>query len=285
MDIRRNHRDMTAQQKQDLIQAILTLKNDTPSTLRPGQQNRYDDFVQVHQNAMGGPDALVPFPHRSPLFYAWHRIFLREFETELQSATENWNITLPYWDWSSGDDTPFTVDFLGENGSPMDNNRVQSGPFALASGQFEVRVHGPDGNDRGLRRAFADANGAGLPTPADITEALGKTPYWGGAESWESFSESMLHDRVHNWIGGSMSEPGSPNDPVFFLHHCNLDRLWQRWRTQHPDQSPHQPQRGAPGYDLSSRLTFQALDRLAPWPRTYTIRQTLDTLALGYIYL
>ena len=28
-----------------------------------------------------------------------------------------------------------------------------------------------------------------------------------------------------------MELPTSPNDPVFFLHSCNLDRLWNLWQT------------------------------------------------------
>ena len=50
---------------------------------------------------------------------------------------------------------------------------------------------------------------------------------------------SSLHNRVHAWVGGSLSPLSSPNDPVFFLHHCNVDRLWAEWQAAHatlPDQ-------------------------------------------------
>ncbi|TVZ05435.1 tyrosinase family protein [Trebonia kvetii] len=50
---------------------------------------------------------------------------------------------------------------------------------------------------------------------------------------------SSLHNRVHVWVGGSMSPLSSPNDPVFFLHHCNVDRLWAQWQfknAKQPDQ-------------------------------------------------
>jgi len=47
---------------------------------------------------------------------------------------------------------------------------------------------------------------------------------------------------VHVWVGGDMSPASSPNDPVFFLNHCNVDRIWEAWMQQHgrvyvPDQS------------------------------------------------
>jgi tyrosinase len=36
---------------------------------------------------------------------------------------------------------------------------------------------------------------------------------------------------VHVWIGGDMSPSTSPNDPVFYLNHCNIDRIWEKWLT------------------------------------------------------
>ena len=59
-------------------------------------------------------------------------------------------------------------------------------------------------------------------TPADA----------GGADP--DHSPPSLHNRVHVWVGGSMSPLSSPNDPVFFLHHCNVDRLWAVWQREHP---------------------------------------------------
>ena len=89
MDFRRNHSDMTPQQKTDFVNSILLLKNNVDSVLRPGLQSRYDDFVQIHKNSMGLGNPLAPNPHRSPLFYPWHRAFLRQFEVALQTATSN----------------------------------------------------------------------------------------------------------------------------------------------------------------------------------------------------
>jgi tyrosinase len=35
---------------------------------------------------------------------------------------------------------------------------------------------------------------------------------------------------VHSGIGGEMRRPvASPNDPLFFMHHVNVDRLWWLW--------------------------------------------------------
>ena len=47
-----------------------------------------------------------------------------------------------------------------------------------------------------------------------------------------------LHNRVHIYIGGLMQEvPTASNDPIFFLHHCNVDRLYEEWLDQYSDQN------------------------------------------------
>lgn len=285
MDIRLNHRYLTREQKAAFIEAVLRLKNDTPSVLRPGQQNRYDDFVQVHKNAMGGIDQFTPMPHRSPLFFPWHRVFLRQFELALQTAANDISITLPFWDWTmNGPNDPFTPTFLGGNGDREQNNRVVTGPFASHEGRFPVRIWDLDIGDPGLRRQFGTEAGAHLPNIDQVTMALTKTPYAPGPDSWVNFCEGMLHDPVHRWIGGNMDLPTSPNDPVFFLHHCYLDLLWERWKRQHPTIDTYQPQAGQPGMDLDSTLIFHAAGKPAPWPQTWTVRNVLSTEALEYTY-
>ena len=77
-----------------------------------------------------------------------------------------------------------------------------------------------------------------------------------------------IHDGVHVWVGGTMeSIATAAYDPIFWAHHCMIDRLWYLWQLRHP--APVCP-RGC-------------LDRaLAPFP--LTVRQTLEVAGLGYDY-
>ncbi|MCS4311918.1 tyrosinase [Pseudomonas sp. SJZ103] len=285
MDIRINHRHMTRGQKDVLIQAILLLKNDVESVLRPGRQKRYDDYVQVHRSAMGGPGAFMPMPHRSPLFFPWHRVFLRQFEQDLQRAVSDSSLTLPFWDWSlEGPSNPFTPGFLGGNGDSAQDQRITSGPFALQGGRFEVRLWDLELGDSGLRRELGTEPGAHLPDSEQVLSALSKTPYGPGPDSWVNYCEGMLHDPVHRWVGGNMSLPTSPNDPVFFLHHCYLDLLWERWKRQHPSSAAYYPVSGVPGLDREATLVFHAPGDSAPWPGTWTVDQVISSEALDYTY-
>ncbi len=235
MNIRKNHRDLSTEQKEQFIAAILRLKNDEDSVLSPGNQSRYDNFVQVHKNAMMGPDMFMPMPHRGPLFFPWHRILLRQFELALQSAMQDDSIALPFWNWDiSGLNNPFTDNFLGGDGDNEQNDRVINGPFAFDQGNFEIRVWDDESGDKGLRREFGSDPSAYLPTANDdVASALKKTPYSPSPGSWETTCEGGLHNPVHRWVGGNMADATSPNDPVFFLHHCYIDLLWERWRKQH----------------------------------------------------
>lgn len=285
MDIRHNHRDLTPAQKTAFVNAVLALKNDVDSVMHPGAQKRYDDFVEVHKNAMMGPAMFEPMPHGSPLFLPWHRIMLRQFELALQAAVNDTTITLPYWDWNfSGASNPFTPDFLGGDGDFAQGGRVTVGPFALATGKFDIRIWDDGTGDPGLRREFGEDATAWLPTSSDISAGLAKTPYWPGPSSFVTVAEGVLHNPVHRWIGGNMADATSTNDPVFFLHHTFLDFLWERWKQQHPTLQPYRPASGAPGRDLDSTLVFSAPGQPVPWAGNWTVRQTVDPAGLDYSY-
>lgn len=83
-----------------------------------------------------------------------------------------------------------------------------------------------------------------------------------------------------------MMQMTSPNDPVFWLHHCNLDRLWSAWQMlfapPNGSSAAFLPQGGAaPGHNLRDTLRFG--DPM-PWIDMYTPTMLTDTYALGYSY-
>ena len=75
------------------------------------------------------------------------------------------------------------------------------------------------------------------------------------------FRYTELHNRVHIYIGGTMqSVPTASNDLIFFLHHCNIDRLYEQWLDQYSDENfpSYQPNRFyydiAPGHNIDEYL-------------------------------
>ena len=305
MRVRKNVRSLTADEKKTFVAALLELK----------KRGTYDHFVHWHHHVMI-PAVLPHEPrdanyrngaHRGPSFLPWHREFLMQVEDALRAVDAS--VTIPYWDWTQDAALAepqaaslWSDDFLGGNGAEDDEWRVQTGAFAHKNGNWPVPSYAEDGwPGPGLKRRFATTLPT-LPTADDLKlamrEALYDTPHYDKSpftvgfrnrlEGWVTqrgdpavkTPGSQLHNRVHLWVGGNMEPMTSPNDPVFFLHHCFVDKVWADWqklqRENNPEGAPHYApeQGGPPGHNLD--------DVLNPWTRK--IRDVLDVEALGYTY-
>lgn len=74
-----------------------------------------------------------------------------------------------------------------------------------------------------------------LPSAADVTATLADTDF----DTFESDVEGALHNPVHVWVGGPMQDQSTaPADPLFWLHHANVDRIWESWRQHNPGLNP-----------------------------------------------
>ncbi|MEN8506088.1 tyrosinase family protein [Paraburkholderia sp. SIMBA_050] len=136
-------------------------------------------------------------PHMVPYFFAWHRGYLYYFEQQLRTVSGDSALTLPYWDYYKYPDMP------SEFTDPASGNPL------YISGRVNT----------------------------DVYAALTLAPYAssiinmqrGTSNSYEASFESAPHNPVHNIIGGWMADMSSPTDPIFFVHHANVDRLWDAW--------------------------------------------------------
>ncbi|MFD4370176.1 tyrosinase family protein [Streptomyces sp. NPDC058486] len=252
--MRKNQATLTAAEKTAFVDALLELK----------RQGVYDRFVRTHDEfVMSDSDFGPRVAHRSPSFLPWHRYFLIEFERELQRVAPS--VFLPYWDWTddrSPEASLWGEDFLGGDGRAEDG-QVTNGAFAGDRGAWNI-------TDRvdtwtSLRRSMG-ARGRTLPTRREVDSVLALATY--DQRPWNSRSQGFrnrlegwvganLHNRVHTWVGGNMVSGTSPNDPVFWLHHCFIDKLWADWQRLHPE-STYLPLR--PTADVVSLH-----DRMRPW--------------------
>ncbi|GGX59781.1 tyrosinase MelC2 [Streptomyces fructofermentans] len=254
MTVRKNQSALTAEEKRRFVAALLELK----------RSGRYDTFVTTH-NAfiLGDTDTGERVGHRSPSFLPWHRRFLLEFERALQSVDAT--VALPYWDWSV-DRTPraalWAPDFLGGTGRSVDG-RVMDGAFAASTGNWPISVRV---DTRTYLRRSLGGGGRPLPTPAEVDSVLAMATYdmppWNsGSDGFRNHLEGWrgvnLHNRVHVWVGGQMATGVSPNDPVFWLHHAYIDKLWADWRRRHPG-SGYLPVAG-------TRDVVDLDERMKPW--------------------
>lgn len=139
--------------------------------------------------------------HLIPYFYAWHRAFVYFFERMLRTMSGDPEFALPYWDYYKHPQLPaiFAAPALAGGGAnPLYwKDRVGSMMHGLSY------------------RPYA-ANVTRFPNPAYGT--------------YERLIEIDPHGRVHDLIGGDMGHvPTAALDPIFWVHHCNIDRLWSAW--------------------------------------------------------
>jgi tyrosinase len=265
MDIRSSAVDLTDEQRDRFLTAVILLKN-RPAPGAPAGVSIYDQFVALHQAAMAvmppgaPPGQTINYGHWGIGFCAWHRQYLRVFERALQRMVPG--VTLPYWDWTdhAGASSRLFVDsFLGS---------LRTGaPAALADSAFRSELAAedrpawwpPEAGPYLLHPALAGTFGRTLhrgsegiawPPPAVLDEFMaqyvvegpdGEHPFW---YFWIFLEAGLVrlptgvfgvptHNTAHGFIGGHMSSPAvSPNDPVFWLHHANVDRLWANWQAR-----------------------------------------------------
>lgn len=266
----------------------------------------YDVFVAWHHQAMmqttpAGNPAGRNAAHRGPVFLPWHRYMLLALELHIQRVLQDSTFGLPYWDWAADGellpvDQPLSAiwqpNCLG-GGAGV----VNDGPFAFNNGQgFVVNIDTSMSGmlretRRGLRRALGVNNPKTLPKRTDVQAALSLSVFdlspWDVTcdsfrnclEGWRPGPQPGLHNCVHVWIGGDMVQATSPNDPVFYLNHANVDRIWAAWQQQNG------PDVYFPGdNDAAELLGHRLNDRLVSvFPNPPSPAEVLDTTGI-YAY-
>ena len=210
-------------------------------TLTTDQQVRFlNAFSQI--NAMNALGPLVDIHsnathqmHRNPRFLPWHRIYLVRLQELIQMVDPT--VCIPYW--KSSEEQAFPSWLLGF--TPTVN--LMGGPHTVT------------------RNIGASAY---LPDAAEVAMVMGNGTY-------NTFRPALegVHDSAHVWVGGSMRViRTAPTDPVFWMHHAEIDRIWAEWQTANPGQNPN--------------LTGPAAI-MDPWPENEAA--TRDISALGYAYV
>lgn len=201
MVVRKNQKALSAQEWTDFIDAI----NQTHGVA--AKAPAYRAFVKVHERAMNPTDmqgmswgvhTMGPMM-RGRNFLSWHRQFVLRLELRLQKVHAH--VTIPYWDAVTDRSIP----------KPLDDATL------LASW--------------GVTRTWDPSL---LPHQSDVTALNGFVTF----TAFQSAIEGAVHSSVHNAVGGDMATAASPSDPLFWLHHANLDRLWAKWQKKNPGAKP-----------------------------------------------
>jgi tyrosinase len=181
--------------------------------------------------------------HGSFFFFSWHRMYLYYFERILRKASGDPNLTLPYWNYT---DDPWMPDPdrrqlpivfrqpAVECGSPPTSWDTTPNCNPLFASH-----RGPGMNDGTgfLQPGAVDYSQAFNYTNFEAPAGMGAASFGGGEISQPAHAnmdwgalELTPHNVVHCQIGGWMCDFNySAHDPIFYLHHANIDRLWNHW--------------------------------------------------------
>ncbi|CAA9956663.1 Tyrosinase domain containing protein [Pyrenophora teres f. maculata] len=301
-------RQMTTGQKKSYIDAVLCLTTKNAISGIPGALNRFDDHQAVH-------DKQTPYIHFVGHFLLWHRYFLATYAKALRDEC-GYTGDQPYWDWSLDGDASNPqstkptkspvfdpVTGFGGNGIRViptpEQNRfnltgtgggcVQDGPFAAP--KFMVNYPGPPSC---LRRDFALPILNTWTDPKLIANSLTQPNY----EAFDNAIEGQatakvpnLHGSGHFGVGGVLGQASnasnSPAEPLFYLHHGNIDHLFWMW--QQKDLKTRLAQVGGPvirGQPSGPNITLDFKVDMGKLAGSVELRDLLDTEAgpLCYTY-
>jgi len=269
--------------------AVETMRALDPATGKPTDPLSWQFQAAMHgrATASGSADRSHPLwsrcQHGSWFFLPWHRMYLAAFEAVVQHHLGDDEWSLPYW---------YSLD--------PDRSSAAVVPPAFR----EARPDNPLFTDQ---RSVLANGGDPLPDVSDsVTQALGVdlfstdtgvASFGGGERSQPSFFgeemgaiEDTPHGFVHVVVGNDFDAAGNTLregwmgsfftaglDPLFWLHHANLDRLWQVWLDADP--AHRNPPDDDPAW-FRTRFRFPA----PGGTRTFRVGDVLDPTALGYTY-
>jgi len=180
-------------------------------------------------------------------FFGWHRMFIYYYERVLRWAAGDDSLRLPYWDYTDPAQVALPSEFRNTASTLYDSRR-----------------------DTDMNTGASTLN----PDTTDVDSLLGETAYF----TYEYNVEENIHGYVHCTTGpdcpvAHMGDvPVAGNDPIFYSHHANIDRLWACWQHLHPTPA---------GTWQDQQFSF--VDETGTM-QTKPVKNFLDSTTLGYVY-
>jgi tyrosinase len=214
-------------------------------TLNGGGAGRFRDFRDMHVSAATAE------AHGDMGFLPWHRAYLLDLERELQAIDPS--VTLPYWRFDQPAPDVFTREFMGVS------NSLGTVEFAAGHPFSTWRTDGALGISRSPLFGTGSAP-PGLRTEIQTIALGGFAPnaQYGGFAVMEGNPHGSAHTRFAGFISAI---PSAARDPLFFMLHANVDRLWAKWQWVHRRTDPAEARAFAPAARVGHRIP----DTMWPW--------------------
>jgi len=177
---------------------------------------QWSNLAAIHGTAAG----FNKCPHGNWYFLPWHRGFLTMYERKVRELTNFPDFALPYWDWTAQPTLPpaFAAPMVNGSSNPLFATRTLSGSLSPS-------IVGQTVMNKVLTTSPYEAFGTSRP----FGQTTGDQSWIGRGTGTQGLLEQTPHNLVHNNVGGLMGSFQSALDPIFMMHHCNIDRIWAVW--------------------------------------------------------
>ncbi|WVZ68528.1 hypothetical protein U9M48_017459 [Paspalum notatum var. saurae] len=260
--------------------------------LPPDDPRSFSAQASVHCAYCDGSYSPEGFPgvelqvHNSWLFFPFHRCYLYFFERILGSLVGDPSFAMPFWNWDAPDGMRLPAMYADQSSQLYDPRRDgRHGTPKLIDLDYsgtEPRFTDKQQVDHNLRVMYRQMVSLS-PTPSlffGSAYRAGDDPNQGPGPL-----ENVPHGPVHVWCGdpkqparedmGNFYSAG--NDPLFYAHHANIDRMWSVWKgidaRRHTDLTD-------PDWLDASFLFYDETPQLV----RIRVRDVLDTGSLRYQY-
>ncbi|APO70060.1 tyrosinase family protein (plasmid) [Rhizobium gallicum] len=240
--VRKNANGLTDDERDRFLAAM--------GTLNAAGSGRFRDFRDMHVDRPASDEA-----HFDVGFLPWHRCYLLDLERELQAIDPS--VAMPYWRFDEPAPNVFTRAFMG---LPNANGRL----VFTAGHPLESWI--TDGQ-LGILRSMGFLPNARPSSVLSEADTLALAPF-PAATQYRNFAdmEGNPHGMAHTSFQGSSfirRIPLAARDPLFFMLHCNVDRIWAKWQWLNALYDPAETEAFSPSD--TGRIGHQLGDTMWPW--------------------
>jgi peroxiredoxin/N-acetylneuraminic acid mutarotase len=182
-------------------------KTDVIASLPPNVQNFAEATWNGCQAHPFNPDN--PEEYQQWYFLPWHRLMLYQFEQTIREVLRDDDFSLPYWNPVTGNEADLSLPFIFRDpASPLFNGTRN--PWVNGGERIDSVYMGWLSLDCLNEKLYIDSP----------TGSFGFCPKL----------DINPHFLTHIAVGGDLADFATVGgDPLFYLHHCNLDRVWESW--------------------------------------------------------
>jgi tyrosinase len=251
-----------------VVPVMVRIRKDA-NTLTNAERDRFIAALAQLNNQGAGPFQLFRDMHVTAAqdeahfdmgFLPWHRAYLLDLERELQAIDPS--VALPYWRFDVPAPRLFDPAFVGVSNTAGAVQFSASNPFQfwVTDGVAGI-IRRPEFNTATMPATdTSPPPGAGPVLTEAATLAIGEL----AGSRFVDFTtlEGNPHGRAHVSFGGLISGIGTAaRDPLFFLLHGNVDRLWAKWQWMfHRFDTAN-----AASFSPGSRVGHRLPDTMWPW--------------------